>query len=201
MPHVDYYLSLNSPWAYLGTPRLIDYVERSGATITVSPIDFALVFPATGGLPLPKRAPARQAYRLMELERWQKRLGLPLIVHPANWPADETLSAGMVFAIREAHDEMTALRFTYGVLKGVWADNADNNKPETLIAVADALGLDGKALAEAGADPKWVEARKKASEEAISKNVFGAPSYVIDGEVFWGQDRLDFVAEKLGVSA
>jgi 2-hydroxychromene-2-carboxylate isomerase len=73
--HVDYYASLNSPWTHLGAARLERMVAEAGASLRIYPVDFGTIFPASGGLPLPKRAPARQAYRMMELRRWREAVG------------------------------------------------------------------------------------------------------------------------------
>ena len=100
---VDYYFSLNSPWAYMGHRRLADMAEHHGLSIRVYPVDFpGTIFPATGGLPVGKRSPQRQAYRLLELERWRTELGVALNMHPRFWPADEVLAAGTVLAARQS---------------------------------------------------------------------------------------------------
>ena len=95
---IDYYYSLISPWTYLGAARFAEIAERHGATVRHKPISLAKIFPESGGLPLAKRAPQRQAYRLMELERWRDHLGVPLNLHPKHFPADETTAAHMVTA-------------------------------------------------------------------------------------------------------
>ena len=120
MPPVDYYLSFNSPWTYLGHDRMVAAAGRTGAKVVVHPIDFSVVFPATGGLPLPKRSPQRQAYRLQELERWREHLGVPLRIHPAHWPVDEVAAAGMIIAAREAGADAPALAGAF--LRAVWAE-------------------------------------------------------------------------------
>ena len=98
MATIDYYLSLNSPWTYLGGPRLAAIAKRHGAQVRVKPVNFGTIFPQTGGLPLPKRAPARQAYRLMELERWRRFLDMPLTLHPRHFPSPAAKAAGLVVA-------------------------------------------------------------------------------------------------------
>ena len=84
--HVDYYGSLNSPWTHLGAERLMQSVARHGATLRMFPVDFGTIFPASGGLPLPKRSPLRQAYRLQDLERWRSFLEIPLNLKPRHFP-------------------------------------------------------------------------------------------------------------------
>src|SRR5689334_25418302 len=80
--HVDYYVSLNSLWTYLGSKRFEDIARKHHAHVTIWPVDFGSVFAVSGGLPLPKRAPQRQAYRMMELKRWRDQLGVKLNLEP-----------------------------------------------------------------------------------------------------------------------
>lgn len=196
--HVDTYVSLNSPWAYLGAARIEAICARHGATLRLWPVDFALIFPASGGLPLPKRAPQRQAYRLVELARWRDFLGVPLTLEPRHFPMNEPLLAQAVIALRETQGDAPAIRLAHRIMRAIWAEDANPADPATFAALAAECGLDGPALLALGADPRWAEMRLADSEAALAKGVFGAPSYVIAGEIFWGQDRLDFVERRLG---
>src|SRR5258708_13180280 len=98
--HVDYYLSLNSPWAYLCSKRFEAIVKKHGADVTIWPVDFGAVFAASGGFPLPKRSPQRQAYRMMELNRWRDHLGITLTLEPKFFPANEGPAAPSATAFR-----------------------------------------------------------------------------------------------------
>jgi len=192
---VDYCHFLISPYAYLGSRRFTEITARRGATVNVIPISAAKVFPVSGGLPLAKRAPQRQAYRLVELARWRDHLGLPLNLRPKFFPADETKAARMVVAARRAGQD--ALALSNAVLRAVWAEERDIADPDTLAAIVREAGFDAGALAEAAAD-STVEADYDAgTDAAIAVGVFGSPTYVIEGELFWGQDRLDFVDRAL----
>ena len=91
--HIDYYASLNSPWTHLGAARIEALAAKHGASLRIWPVDFGTVFAGSGGLPLPKRAPQRQAYRLMELRRWRDFLGVPINIQPKFFPASEALTA------------------------------------------------------------------------------------------------------------
>ncbi len=199
MAVVDYYLSLNSPWTYLGHDRLVAIAARAGATVVPRPMDFAVVFPATGGLPLPKRSAQRQAYRLQELDRWRAHLGVPLNVQPAHWPVDEVPAATMIIAAREAGEDAVGLAGDF--LRAVWAEERDIASRETQLAVAAARGVDGESLLEAAARDGHAQTRRRDSEAAIERGVFGAPSYLLGEQLFWGQDRLDFLERALGASA
>lgn len=192
---IDYFVSLQSPWTYLGHQRLLDIASRHGAEIRIAPVNFGTIFPKTGGLPLPKRAPERQKYRMMELRRWRSFLDVPLNFSPAHFPVDETLAAGMVGAARDAG--LDAVGLAGAVLRAVWTEEKNIGERDTLLAVADGLGLDGSALAsaaEADAGATW----QRDTEAALERGVFGAPTYIYRDELFWGQDRLDFLDRAVG---
>lgn len=195
--HVDYFFSPTSPWTYLGHERFVAMAKRAGATVAVKPIDLGgQVFPVTGGLPLKQRSPARQAYRLVELERWRTHLGVPLNLHPKHFPpvTDKTASRFIVAGKQAGAD---ALALSFAVLRAVWVEERDIADPATLAAIGAEQGLDGEALL-AAAEGEAVKVEYQANtDEALKLGVFGAPWYVVDGEPFWGQDRLDFVERAL----
>lgn len=195
--HVDYFVSLNSPWAHLGAARLTDIVARHGATLRIYPVDFGTIFPASGGLPLPKRSPLRQAYRLQDMDRWRTHLGIPINLKPRFFPADERLAAHCVIAARETIGDAPAIDLAHRILKALWEDESNTADPATLALLIAAAGLDPDALLTLAADPAWAERRTADTQAALARGVFGAPTYVVDGEIFWGQDRLDFLDRRL----
>jgi 2-hydroxychromene-2-carboxylate isomerase len=195
---VDCYISLNSPWSHLGAPRIEAIAARHGATLRVFPVDFReVIFPASGGLPLPKRSPQRQAYRMQELKRWRAHLGVPLVLTPRHSPFDETLAASWVIAVRETAGDRPAVALAHRILKAVWEGELDCADPAVLAALAGDAGLDAAVVAGRAADPRWAAQRRADSEAALARGVFGAPTYAIGEELFWGQDRLDFVERYL----
>ncbi len=192
---IDYYYALASPWTYLGGPRLDRIAADAGASVNFKPVDLGEVFPVSGGLPLAKRAPQCQAYRLVELARWRDYLGVALNVEPAFFPVNEMLAARMVVAARRAGAD--AGRLSNAILRAVWAEERNIADAETLAAIAGENGLDGDVLL-AEADTEAVAGEYAAdTAEAIERGVFGAPSYIYRGELFWGQDRLDFLERAL----
>ena len=116
--HIDYYASLNSPWTHLGAARIEGMAHAAGASMRIYPVDFGTIFPASGGLPLPKRAPQRQAYRLQELQRWRDHLGIPITIQPKHFPSPEALSSACVIAVRETMGDQPAIKLAHAVLKG-----------------------------------------------------------------------------------
>ena len=196
--HIDYYLSLGSPWTHLGAARTEALATQHGATIRPIPCDFGgTVFPASGGLPLAKRSPQRQAYRMQELRRWRDALEIPIQVQPRHFPADEAFSAACVIAVRETQGDAPALRLSHRILKALWEEEADTADRETLGRLVGESGLDAAVVMTLAEDERWAAMRRSDSEAALARGVFGAPTYVIGQDIFWGQDRLDFVARRL----
>lgn len=198
---VDYYFAPQSPWAYLGHQRFWAMAKAAGATINVLPVDLGgKVFPISGGLPLPKRAPQRQAYRLLELKRYSDFLQIPLHPQPRYFPVGGDDAACLIIAA-DLHDGAdAAMQLTGAILAAVWAQERNIGDDKVLAQLLAESGLPARRLEQA--DSQEVRERYEAyTQQAIDAGVFGAPSYVIDGEIFWGQDRLDFVARRLGVPA
>jgi carboxymethylenebutenolidase len=195
--HIDYYASLNSPWTHLGAVRIEALAAKYGATMRIYPVDFGSIFAASGGLPLPRRAPQRQAYRLQELRRWRDHLDIPINIQPKYFPSSEALTSGCVIALRETMDDAAAIRLAHRVLRAVWQDETSPADTVTLAALITDCGLDADAVMKLGAEPRWAERRVADTQAALDRGVFGAPSYVFGDEIFWGQDRLDFVERYL----
>jgi len=191
---IDYYFATVSPWMFLGHDRFVKIASDAGATVAVKPMNLGEVFPVSGGLPLSKRAPQRQAYRLVELKRWSEHLGIRMNIQPKYFPANGDLAACWILAANEIGTDQ-ALALTGAVGKALWTQERDIADADTLASLAQGIGLDDRALASRA--PAMAERYAAITKEAIDRGVFGAPSYVIDGELFWGQDRLDFVARKL----
>lgn len=193
--HVDYYLTLVSPWAYMGGVRLSAIAQATGATVAVKPVRFGPVLETTGGLPLSKRSPERRAYRLAELDRWSRHLGIPLTLEPAYFPADETRAAAAVIAAGLQGLDTLALANRIGKL--IWEDERNIADEATLAdAIAD-VGMNAEAVLAAASAPEIAGIWQANTDEALTSGMFGAPWYVVNGETFWGQDRLDFVQRAL----
>ena len=195
--HIDYYASLNSPWTHLGAARITAMAAAHDATLRIYPVDFGTIFPQSGGLPLPKRAPQRQAYRMMELKRWRDHLGIPITLEPKFFPANEMQAACCVIALRETVGDAPAVRLAHKVLKAVWQEERNPGDPATLAALIRETGEEPEPLLRLAAEPRWAERRAADTAAALARGVFGAPSYVIGEEIFWGQDRLMFVEKRL----
>ena len=194
---VDYYLVPQSPWTYLGHRRFWDIARASGATIRLKPFDLGCrVFPVSGGLPLSKRAPQRQAYRLVELERYAKWLNVPINRQPRYFPVAGDDAARLILAV-DLHDGTeAAMNVAEKVLRAVWVEELSIADDRVLADVLVRAEVPSRRL-EDSRSQQVQETYERYTEEAIEAGVFGAPSYVVDGEIFWGQDRLDFVERRL----
>ena len=194
--HVNYYFTPVSPWAYLGHARFVQLLRDTGSTVSVMPVDFGAIFPVSGGVPLPKRAPQRQAYRLVDLARFRDALGVPMHVQPQHFPVSGDLASRLIIAVDLADGPMAALDLAGRLGQAVWEQQRNLADAPTLAAVLNEAGLATERLTQADA-PAVAERYAASTQQAITAGVFGAPSYVVDGEIFWGQDRLDFVARRL----
>ena len=198
MPKVlEYYFAPPSPYAYLGHARMVAMAKQHNAQVQILPCDFGKVFTVSGGLPLAKRAPQRQAYRLLELQRWSSFLGLPMNLQPKFFPVSGDAASQLIIATQLAHGTEVALALSGVIMAAVWAEEKNIADSATLTGLANQLDLDGVALMKSAATPSIQAEYERNTENAIAANIFGAPWYVVDGEGFWGQDRLDFVERAL----
>ena len=193
---IDYYFATQSPWTYFGHERFAAIAEAAGAKVNVRPVDYGQIFPISGGLPLPKRAPQRQAYRLVELARFRDALNLPMHVQPKFFPVAGDDSARLITAVDLNDGADAAMRISGAVFRAVWEQQLDIANPETLALLLAQCGLAANRLELSRGKP--VQDKFQANTHAaIAANVFGAPSYVVNGEIFWGQDRLEFLQKRL----
>lgn len=183
MTNIDYYLSLNSPWTYLGSGRLLELRDKHGANVVAKPTRFHEVFSQTGGLPLPQRSAERRAYRMMDLKRWRDELGIPIVLEPNNFPSDETLGYRLVIAAQIAGQD--AVRLSSEIGRTLWEEDQDFSQWDVLEQAANRAGIDANTIRAAGPDDDELDAMVvKNTEEAVARGVFGAPSYVFeDGEI------------------
>jgi len=192
---IDYYDSMSSPWTYLGHERFLALARRFSLTVHHKPMDLLKVWSVSGGLPLKQRAQQRQAYRHQELRRWRELLGIPCNVEPAYHPvADRRACYLAIAAMQQGLDWQ---KLSHALLRAVWVEERNIADHPTLAAIAEACGMDGKALLAATESPPVQAEYQANTDQAMALGVFGAPTYVFDGELFWGQDRLDMLEWRL----
>jgi 2-hydroxychromene-2-carboxylate isomerase len=158
------------------------------------PVDLMEVFPESGGLPLGKRHASRQAYRIVELQRWREKRGLAFHLWPRFWPFDPSLADRVICAlvVEKAEPE----KFISGAFAAIFEQNRNLADEHEVAAVLGETGYHALWLTRAAA-PEALALYGKNRAQALAAGVFGSPSYVLDGEIFWGQDRLDLLDDAL----
>lgn len=189
----EYYFSPQSPWCYLGHQRLLELAKKYAIKIELKPCDLGRVFAASGGVALAKRAPQRQAYRLVELQRWSEYLGLPLHLQPSFFPVAADAAALLIIAAQLANGTEAAVNLSGAIMRAVWAEQKNIADPATLIGLALDCELDGKALMKSAETASVQAEYDRFTNDMITANGFGVPWFVFEGEGYWGQDRLDFL--------
>lgn len=192
---IDYYFSLVSPWAYIGHAPFMEIARRHRLDVNYKPVFLGRVFAETGGLPLAQRHPVRQRYRLLELQRWRDRRGLTFNIQPKHWPFDVTLADRFVIAINTARADADS--FLRKAFAAVWEEDRNLADPLVIAELAEQAGLDSSALMEVARGSAAEAIYALNLENAVAGDVFGSPAYVLEGEVFWGQDRLDLLDDAL----
>jgi 2-hydroxychromene-2-carboxylate isomerase len=197
MSHIDYFFAPHSPWTYLGHLRFWDIARAAKVRIEVLPVDLGgKVFPVSGGQPPAKRAPQRQAYRLVELRRYSEFLHAPLNLQPKFFPVAPDDAARLIVAVALHDGADAAMHIADAVLRAVWVQERNIADEATLAALLKERELPARRLDDSHSQAV-AERYEANTQRAIDLGVFGAPTYAIDGELFWGQDRLDFVERKL----
>ena len=191
---IDYYFSPMSPWTYLGHGRFTEIARKRGASIVPKPVDYGRIFPLSGGAPVAQRAAQRQAYRLVELERWSKHLGVTMNIQPKYFPYDAKLAMLTIIA---AGDADKAMKLAAAFLRGCWTEQRNMADETEVTAVIRGAGLNSGELLKQAKAPETAACYEAYTDEAIARQVFGAPTYVYKNELFWGQDRLEFLDRAL----
>jgi 2-hydroxychromene-2-carboxylate isomerase len=192
---VDYYFSFSSPWAYIGHKAFRDVVAAHGLKVNHKPVVLVDLFSETGGLPLIKRHPVRQRYRMVELQRWRDKRGLNFHFQPKYVPLNARLADGVVIAAIEAGLDPDP--FLGRAFPAVWEQQLNLADPATIARLADEAGLPGKKLVDRSGSDEISTVYEQNRQDAIAADVFGSPVYVLEGEVFWGQDRIELLADAL----
>jgi 2-hydroxychromene-2-carboxylate isomerase len=192
---IDHYFSVLSDWAYLGFDRLEQVARRGRIGVNHFPISLAKVYEATGGILLQERSRERQRYREVELDRWRQHLGLPLVIHPKHYPVDDEPASRLIIAASMRGED--AGRIASLVLRAIWAEQRDISDARTLRDIAAGCGMDGDALLDDARSEETARVFERNTQEAIGRGVFGSPFYFLGNNSFWGQDRLQFLAEAI----
>jgi 2-hydroxychromene-2-carboxylate isomerase len=192
---ITYYFWTISDWAYFGGERLEALAARYGVAIDYRPVDLPTIYAQTGGILLRLRSKQRQDYRIAELKRWRAKLGMPLNIEPKYFPCDHAPSSRLIIAAKRAGLPLGPL--TNAIMRAAWAEERNIADEATLCKIgrSHVPGIDR--LLAASKTPEVQAEYERYTEEAPAAGVFGSPFYLYDGDIFWGQDRLDFLAEAI----
>ncbi len=197
MSEIEYFYSTHSVFAYLGSARFMEIVRAAGRKIVHRPIDLNQTVPAVGSLPFRQRSPKHVAYFFRrEIDRWAEERGVPVMKgFPQYHHNDMAMCNGMIVAGVEQDVCMDQL--AHAMLSAHWQDDADLADLDTLVRLAEGVDIDpGPLLNAALSEPNQVAYRAN-TEEAIERSVFGSPTYFVDDDMFYGQDRLEMVERAL----
>jgi 2-hydroxychromene-2-carboxylate isomerase len=197
-PVIDYYFSVLSDWAYFGGERLELLARRQGVAINYMPMRLADIYAGTGGILLQKRSKQRQDYRVVELERWRDHLGIPITLFPKHYPTDDRLASCVIIAAQKANADVGTV--ANSILRAIWVEDQDIGDSATLTRILDAHGIDGKRLLKMAGEASTTKTLERNTREAQTRGVFGSPFYFFGKEIYWGQDRLDFLERQIAMS-
>ena len=192
---IDYYFSVLSDWAYMGGERFECLARRYGVAVNHKPMRLAKIYETTGGILLQKRSKQRQEYRLVELKRWSRHLGIPVNLFPKFYPTNDELASCAIIAAKQLRLDAGVL--ANAILRAIWAHDMDISNPSTLTKIALGLGMDGDAIVAEARAARTISALDANTKQAQEAGVFGSPFYVFGDEIYWGQDRLQFLEGQL----
>lgn len=188
---LDYYFATPSPWAYLATPRVIELQKKYDLKINWKPSDLMEIFAIHGVANVKDRPQPVQLNRLTELKRWSKFLGTPLIIQPKFFPVDPTLSHRTIILAQKNNINVENLIFSFQ--KAVWADEKNISDENIIIEICKTNNFNSNSIIEDANSEEIINEYKSNTQEALSKNVWGSPTFIYNNELFWGQDRIDFL--------
>jgi 2-hydroxychromene-2-carboxylate isomerase len=190
---IDFYFSFISLYTYIGYEAFQDLAKRHNLKINYKPIDLHEIFQLSGGLPVSRRPPQRQSYRLVEMQRWSHTRGIPLVLKPKHHPSDPKIGHRMLLAALENNQHV--VEFIGNALNILWVDDQNIEDHQIIIAAANKAGLDGEALYQQSLNPKYIDQLNLITKEAFERQVFGTPFFIYRNEPFWGQDRLEMLED------
>lgn len=199
MPEIVHYFAPVSGYAYLGCSKLLEIAQSRGARVIHRPVDIGRVFAEGGSTPPVRQSDARRAWRVRDMTLWAAQRGLPLNARPKHWPTNGELAARAIVALQSANGPVD--QFVLLTLGAVWARDLDIADPVTLRTLLMEAGAEPDAILERSAADEAGAAYDRNTQDALQAGAFGSPTYIVDGQFFFGQDRLDFVQAALEAGA
>ena len=196
MIQINYFMSHGSPWTFLGHNRLGNIIKKFNVKLNMYPVNYGEIFPISGGLPVSKRPPQRQKLRLQELKRWSEFLRVNLITQPTFFPSKSLLPSLIIIAakIKKTNKDFDLAQ---NIMNALWIQDLDIDDENTLSKILQQTDLSSKEILSCAKSDACKNLFEEYTNLAIKENVFGAPTYILEDQVYWGQDRLDFVERHL----
>lgn len=191
---VEFFFDIASPYSYLASTQIDDLEDETGATVRWRPFLLGGVMKATGNAP-PAQVPAKAKYMLADLNRWAARYDIPFEM-PGNFPIN-SISTQRALVAAERLDGASMVPLARALYEGYWAEGRDVSDTSVIEDVAEENGMEAEPIMDRIDDPDVKEQLKAHSDEAVERGAFGAPSIFVEDELFWGNDRLDFVRDEV----
>ncbi|MDH3582054.1 MAG: 2-hydroxychromene-2-carboxylate isomerase [Hyphomicrobiales bacterium] len=188
MRSIDYYFTLLSPFAYLGHRAFLDVARKHGAEVRYKPISIMDVWEDSGAVPVPQRPKARQDYRMIELQRWREVRGVALTLKPKHFPTSPVLADRTVIALVNNGDDPAD--YIEAVFQALWVDEEDIAQDSVLAQRLGDTDHDAESVLKSAKTDLSAEIHERNTADAVAAQAIGSPCYVLDGEPFWGQDRI-----------
>jgi 2-hydroxychromene-2-carboxylate isomerase len=185
---IDFYFDFSSPYGYLASEKIEALAAKHSRSVNFRPVLLGVIFKQTGAMPL-TQVPLKGDYSRRDMERSAKFHGIADFRMPSKFPIPSQAAARIVLWVQQ-RDAAVAARVVHALYHAFFADDRDISDPDTAVAVAATCGVDAAAARAAIDDPAIKDALKRANDDAIARGVFGSPFIVVDGEPFWGLDRL-----------
>lgn len=189
MPNpIDFYFDFSSPYSFLASEQIEALAERHGRTVQFRPILLGAVFKVADSAPLTEQYGPKARYSVHDFERSARFAGVAYR-HPSKFPIGAVTASRAVLWLQQ-HRPGQSNPFVHAVFRAFFQQDRDIAEPAVVAEIAQSLGIDGRQLVEATQAPEIKDALRRQVEDAIAMGLFGAPTIVVDGEVFWGNDRL-----------
>lgn len=192
-PAIDYYFEFSSPYSYLAANQLDWVFQQTGAEINIKPMVLGAVFKEQGNA-MPASVPAKGKYMFTDLKRWAARYQMPFR-WPSVFPVNSILGHRAVLVAQRELDRQQAKQVMLTIYHSYWVEGIDISDRDELFAELDGAGFDAAKIIQGTQDPDIKQQLKDLTAEAIDRGVFGAPTFFVEDQMFWGNDRLDFLVE------
>ena len=192
---IDYYFATPSPWAYFATPRIKKIEEKYNLKINWKPCNLAEIFSINGTAAVKDRPQPVQINRINELKRWSQYLNIPNSIHPKYFPVDPTISHKIIIIAQNKN--IDPFNITFAFMKSVWAEEKDISDEETIKNICKQNNMPSDLIIEEANSEEINNQYKKNTKEALKKNVWGSPTFIYNNELFWGQDRIEFLEREI----